>query len=343
MNVHLPLRTWLAIVALGPAIVLAIQLLPLLRSLFLLLLVVALLALLIAPLANRLERRGVPRGLTVSAILLGAVMLLIGLVVLLLPVLLNSLDRLLGSMDNLPAQVATRLSELTGSLAVGTLIREFFGQISAMVRWGLSTIGGLLSQAGSLAFALFVGAALVYALVADKRTPFILMEVLVPAKYHARLTSLTVAVSEGLSRWLVAQLLICAYYAVAYSLGLMLVGAPFAIQIGVVSGLLEFIPYLGGIVGLVLSVLSASTVSLTAVLFVLVVETIIGSICVYVVAPFAFSKAVEVPPALILLGLFVGGLIGGFFAALLTVPLLCVILVIYRQLRPASGAADEPA
>ena len=35
----------------------------------------------------------------------------------------------------------------------------------------------------------------------------------------------------------------------------------------------------------------------TAVLIVLVVETIIGSICVYVVAPFAFSKAVEVAPA----------------------------------------------
>ena len=68
----------------------------------------------------------------------------------------------------------------------------------------------------------------------------------------------------------------------------------------------------------------------------------IGSVCVYFVAPYAFSRAVDVPPALILLGLFVGGLVGGFFAALLTVPLLAVALVILRKLRP-DLAPEAPA
>ena len=71
----------------------------------------------------------------------------------------------------------------------------------------------------------------------------------------------------------------------------------------------------------------------------------IGSVCVYFVAPYAFSRAVDVPPALILLGLFVGGLVGGFFAALLTAPLLAVAIVLLRKLRPdltPEAPAAEP-
>jgi len=51
---------------------------------------------------------------------------------------------------------------------------------------------------------------------------------------------------------------------------------PFAVQIGLVSGLLEFIPYLGGIVGLVLSLLSAATIGPTTMLLVVAIEAVIG-------------------------------------------------------------------
>jgi len=78
MPFRLTRGTWLALAALGPAIFVAIQPLPILRSVFLLLLVVALLALLINPLADRLGRRGVARGLTVALALGGTALLLNG-------------------------------------------------------------------------------------------------------------------------------------------------------------------------------------------------------------------------------------------------------------------------
>jgi predicted PurR-regulated permease PerM len=343
VKLELTPRTWLALVALGPAIFIAIQLLPLLRSLFLLALITALLALLINPLADRLERRGVSRGLTVGLTLGGVVVVLVGLLLLLLPVLFSSLERLASNFSGVGAIVQEQLQAVTGSVEVGAIGQRLIGQAGATISWAVDQLGALLGQIGALGFGLFVAAACIFALVAEKGTARALMRAFVPARHHARLASLTTAVSEGLSRWLVAQLLICLYYVITYSAAGLIVGIPFAVQIGLVSGLFEFIPYLGGIVGLVLSVLSAATVSPTAVLLILGIEAIIGAVCVYFVAPYAFARAVDVPPALILVGLFVGGLLGGFFAALLTVPLLAAGLVVYRQLRGAPAAPPETA
>lgn len=334
MTLKLTPRTWLALVALGPAIVLAIQALPLLRSVFLLLLVTVFLALLIAPLADTMERRGVSRGLTTGVALFGALAILAGLVLLLLPVLFNSLSRLGSALEGLAARLPAEIGAFFQIPELGNLSGSLATQIAGAIQAAAGQIGSLLGQLGALGFAAFVSFAIIFALVGNKGTAPALMRVFLPQRYHARAGELTRAASAGLSRWFIAQLAICGYYVVAYSLTLLVLGVPFALQIGVVSGLLEFIPYLGGIVGMVLSVASAATVGLTTVLLVVAIEIVIGSVCVYFVAPYAFSRAVDVPPALVLFGLFVGGQVGGFFAALLTVPLLAVGLVLLRELRP---------
>jgi predicted PurR-regulated permease PerM len=338
---NLNLRLWLALAALGPAIYIAIQLLPLLRNLSLLLIVTVLLTLLINPLANRLERRGVARSVTAGATLGGAVGLLLALVLMLLPILFESLTLLAGAVigliDTLPAEIGSsmNLPDFTA------LDEQFLSQITAGLQWAVGQagsavgqVGGALGQVGAFSFAAVVVFVVVFTLVANKNAGPWLMRLFLPDSQHAQAIQLTQAVSHGLARWFVAQLAICGYYALAYSFTNLILGVPYGVQIGIVSGLLEFIPYLGGIVGMVLGALAAATVSPTLALITLVVNVIIGAICVYVVAPYAFSKAVEVPAALILLGLFIGGQIGGIFAALLTVPIVTTGMVILRELRP---------
>jgi predicted PurR-regulated permease PerM len=334
MGLQFSWRTWLALVALGPAIYLAILALPLLRSVFLLLLLTVFLALLISPLADTLERRGLSRGLTTGLALFGSLAVLAGLVLLILPILFNSLGKLAAGLESLAARLPVEIETAVRSQEVGNLASTVSSQVAEALRDAAAYVGSLVGQIGALGFAAFVSFAIVFALVGNKATAPALMRVLLPERYHARAASLTRAVSAGLSRWFVAQLAICGYYAVCYSAVNLLFGVPYGLQIGVVAGLLEFIPYLGGLVGMVLSVAAAATVSPTTALLVWVCQAVIGAGCVYFVAPFAFAKAVDVPPALILFGLFVGGLIGGFFAALLTVPLIASALVVLRELRP---------
>lgn len=346
---NLNLRSWLALAALGPAVYLAIQMLPLLRNLSLLLIVTVLLTLLINPLANRLEQRGVSRSVTAAATLGGAVGLLIALVVMLLPILYESLTRLAGAVIGLIDRLPTNVNDAINLPDFAALDEQLLSQVTAGLQWvmgqaggAVGQVGGALGQVGAFSFAVVVALVVVYTLVANKSAGPWLMRLALPEAQHARAVQLTRAVSHGLARWFVAQMAICGYYAVAYSVTNLILGVPYGIQIGVVSGLLEFIPYLGGIVGMILGALAAATVSPTLALITLVVNVIIGAICVYVVAPYAFSKAVEVPAALILIGLFIGGQIGGFFAALLTVPIVTTGMVILRELRPDLRRQHQP-
>lgn len=334
MKIQLDWRAWLTLVALGPAIYLAILALPLLRSIFLLLLLTGFLALLISPLADALERRGLSRGFTTGLALFGSLAMLAGLVLLILPILFNSLGSLAEGIKSLAARLPVQIETAMGSQEVGNLARTVASQVADILQAAAASVGSLVGQIGALGFAAFVSFTIVFALVGNKATAPGLMRVFLPERYHVRAASLTRAVSGGLSRWFVAQMAICGYYAVTYSAVNLIFGVPYGLQIGVVAGLLEFIPFLGGLVGMVLSVTAAATVSPTTALIVWALQAVIGAGCVYFVAPFAFAKAVDVPPALILFGLFVGGLVGGFFAALLTVPLIASALVVLRELRP---------
>ncbi|PDW02176.1 AI-2E family transporter [Candidatus Viridilinea mediisalina] len=339
MNLTLPARTWLALFGLGVAIYITIQALPLLRSLLMLLLIIGLLALLIVPVADRCERWGVSRRMTVATTLLGSLGLLATLLLMILPVLFESLQLLAVALRPLADQLElqSELVSVAGLAELGDAGQTFLGQVATSIGWAAGQLGTLVGQIGALSFAAFVAFVCVFTLVGNRAAAPTLLRLFVPTRYHERTANLVRAVSDGLARWFVAQLAICGYYTVSYGITNLVLGVPYGLPIALIAGLLEFIPYLGGIVGLVLSVAAAATISPTTAILVAICNTIIGFGCVYIVAPLAFSKAVKVPAALILLGLFIGGMIGGFFAALLTVPLITVAMVILRELRPDLG------
>ncbi|NJM07633.1 AI-2E family transporter [Candidatus Gracilibacteria bacterium] len=199
-----------------------------------------------------------------------------------------------------------------------------------MLRNGAGIIGGLVGSLGAAFFFLFVMIVLVFTLIVNKQAPATLLR-LVPEQLRDETTYLIERVSEGLARWFIAQSAISLYYIVCYGVIGLILGIPYAIPIAILSGLLEFIPYLGGIVGLTLSIIAASTVGPSTVIWLIVLEMIVGSVCVYFIAPYAFSRAIEIPAAAVLFGLFVGGQFGGFLAALLTVPVITVITILIRE------------
>lgn len=342
-TIRLTRDTWLALLGLGLALYAVVALLPLLLNVVLLLFLAVLLSLLIFPLANRLEQRKVPRGWTVSGVLLIIVAVFVFLIVQLVPLLVNSLTGLARLVENLGPRIEAMLPDLLGdgvaiqSGAVFNLIRNAFTQAS-------SIIGSIAGQLGSIFFTLFVLVVLVSTLVNQPQVSRSLLEFAVPQRHHARIIKLTQRLSEGLSRWFLAQLSISFYYIVAYSIINTILGVPFAFPIAIIAGLLEFIPYLGGLFGLGLSVLAAATVDTETVIWVIITNTIIGSVAVYFVSPFFYSRAINIPVAAVLLGLYIGGQVGGFFAALLTIPVVTMLIILLRELRPAADAAalDAP-
>jgi predicted PurR-regulated permease PerM len=165
----------------------------------------------------------------------------------------------------------------------------------------------------------------------------------VPASFQSQVSLALDRLSNRLSRWVWAQLALAAYLGIAYSIGLTVIGVPFALTIGLVGGILEIVPYLGGLSALSLAVISALTVRPLLVVWVILVHIIVVEVEGHLLAPALFGKVVGLHPAAILVALLVGIKSGGIVGVFFAVPATVVLLTVLDEVRVAARSLDTAA
>ncbi len=131
--------------------------------------------------------------------------------------------------------------------------------------------------------------------------------------------------------WILGRLLSMAVLGALAIVGLWLIGVPLPVVLGLLVGLLAFIPYVGAIVSAVPSVLLAGAVRLDLALYVIVLFVVIHSVEGYILVPLVQRRVVHLPPALTLSALIVLGVLAGFLGLLLATPLVAATMVIVRM------------
>lgn len=125
----------------------------------------------------------------------------------------------------------------------------------------------------------------------------------------------------------------------AFSLFFSIIGMPYGLLLAAVAGLLEFIPMIGPLTSAVLII----GVSLLAGSHVLVVLIFLGAYRIfqdYILSPHLMGQGVEVHPLLILFGVFAGTEVAGIPGTFLSVPVLALIRIIYLRIRKAKLATQ---
>ena len=135
-----------------------------------------------------------------------------------------------------------------------------------------------------------------------------------------------------LGAFLRGQLLVMLALSVIYSLGLAIVGIKFAIAIGVVAGLVSFVPYLGfvfgiGLAGLTVVLEPNPLLHLAGVIAVFTVAQVIeGSL----LTPKLVGDRIGLHPVLVIFAIAAGGQLFGFFGILLALPAAAILSVLIR-------------
>jgi predicted PurR-regulated permease PerM len=187
-------------------------------------------------------------------------------------------------------------------------------------------MGGTLSVLGSAAAAL-VGLVLAVYLLNDFDRITAGVSALIPWRWRETVTSYAGEIDHILSQFMRGQLIVMAVLAVLYSAAYALLGVRLAVPIGMVAGILNFIPYLGSafalVAGLVMSLLDGWHVwqLVGVVLAYTAVQTLEG----FVITPRIVGQTVGVSEIWVLVALFVGAEIFGFLGVLLAVPAAAVI------------------
>ncbi|MGI4953080.1 MAG: AI-2E family transporter [Janthinobacterium lividum] len=294
------------------------------------------------PPTSRLTRAGMPRGLAallMIAALLAAVLLF---ALLLYPLLLAQLGLLASRVPVYAAsiriwaeEVILRLQDTFGPEYVDGKLRDLVGgQAGSM----LAFLMGAATRLVGGGFALFNVLSLVvvtpvvaFYLLRDWRRAVARVDSWLPRRYTGVLRAQAREVDRILSAWVRGQALCCVVLAGFYAFTLSLVGLDLGLIVGISSGLLSFIPYVGSItggvasIGLALAQFSWQGVALVAGVFV-AGQLLEG----YVIYPRFLGDRVELHAVWVIFALFAGGAAFGFLGVLLAVPVAAAIGVLAR-------------
>jgi predicted PurR-regulated permease PerM len=302
----------------------------------------AILAYICNPLVVRLRAAKVPRTLAVVLVMLGLLLLLVALLLIVVPLLEKEVGllvaRMPGWLDAARTNLLPGLQQWLGvslewdSQALKNALLSNWqanGDAAARLLPWLKGGGTLITQ--FIKF-LLVPVAMFY-LLRDWDALVARIDGLVPRHWHAKVTEIAVEVDRVLAEFLRGQIAVMLLMSVYYVLVLWLVGLDFALPIGIVAGLLVFIPYLGMLLGLVLATLAAA-MQFSAFGEVVLVWAVFGMgqlLEGMLITPWLVGERIGLHPLAVIFALLAFGQLFGFFGVLLALPLAAILLVVLRH------------
>jgi predicted PurR-regulated permease PerM len=327
----------------GLALVTLLALLFIFSSILLPFVVGAAIAYLLDPLAHWFERQGFSRLAATMTILVLFIVVLVALMLLVLPIVINQLILL---AENLPSYVG-RVDVLIRSILQSSWAQSLgvdadavraslTGFLSEGATWLTTVVTGLWS--GGLAIInilalLVVTPVVAFYLLYDWDRMIALIDSWIPRDNVDEVRMLAGEIDRVLSGFVRGQALVSLTLGTFYAAGLVLLGVNFGFLIGLMAGIVSFIPYLGSTLGFVISVGVALLQFwpdwvmplATAALFISG-QLIEG----YVLQPYMIGTNVGLHPVWLMFALFAFGLLFGFVGLLVAIPIAAAIGVLVR-------------
>jgi predicted PurR-regulated permease PerM len=152
--------------------------------------------------------------------------------------------------------------------------------------------------------------------------------------------SLATLIDDVLSAYVRGQLLLCLFVGALATVGLLIIGVPFAPVLGLIAGIFEILPNIGPYLGAIPAILIALATDPISAVWVALAFFAIQMIENLILVPRISGKSVQLHPALVMLVLVVGGQLAGIWGMLIAVPVAAVIrdVFLYLYLR----LLDEP-
>ena len=288
-----------------------------------------------------LHRRGIPRSLGILAMYALLIGFLTVAFLALVPVVAGDARALERELPAYTRQIEAAVARFLPAAANGFSLAD----VEQSVRSNASQLAVRLTvisvEVGRTVIYVFVTLVLAFFLAIDPEAIRRQLERFVPPPQRPRVTRVAQNIHERIGAWARGQLLIAVIFGAAMGAGLRLLGVPYAWSLGIVAGILEIVPYLGGLITVVLASVSAATVGLPHLMGVIVLYAVLAGIESHILAPLLYGKAIGLPPVAVLLALLAGVELLGVLGALLAIPLTVIVWAIAEEFAPAPARAGQ--
>jgi len=294
------------------------------------------------PAVSFFERKGLGRTAATSVMVLSVVVLIATLLFFTIPFLKNELrslavtlpDYLKAFIDGVTPKIQTWISTFKGNIQeeIQNTVTE---NLSKMLKWVFTFLAGLFTNTLALAnlvSLVLLTPLLIFYLLRDWPKILDYIHGLVPHTMKSSSLKLGDEINATLSGYFRGQASVCLILAFYYTVALSFMGLEFAFTVGLVSGLLAFIPYVGFFIGFVAAVgITLAQFSgfdhLVIVLAIYGVGQLVES---FYLTPKLIGGRIGLHPVWVIFALLAGGFIMGFTGLLLAVPVSAILAVLLR-------------
>ena len=304
----------------------------------------AIFAYMLNPLVNRLTGRYINRTFAVIIVLILSLIVVIGILLVVLPLVYKEArmmsERLPDFLAWLNANVAPWIASQFGMAVRFDLdtVKQLTAQALQSNQGFVPRVLGSLQIGGLMLLGILINVLLVpvvlFYLLRDWNLLVSRVERMIPRQRHAQAVEIASEVDAVLAEFLRGQMLVIIVMVCYYSLALWAAGLQFALPVGIITGGLVFIPYVGAFLGFVLGTVAALLQfdSFTGVLYVWLAFGIGQVLEGMAVTPLLVGKRIGLHPVAVIFALLAFGQVFGFFGVLLALPASAALLVCLRRM-----------
>ena len=301
----------------------------------LVLLVGLLLAVALSGPVEALRRRKVPRAVASVSIVVGVLALVALGGYLFVPVIIEQIWQLVVTLPFAFSRINEWFEQLAYSVGLPMSGNGSDPSLSTLISWGRRILGGALGLFGSLttlAFGLLVAVFVPLYLTANPEPVVAWTVRLLPPAQRSRAWVILSKARRGLLNWLKGRLLSMAIVGILWTGALYVIGIPGALFLGILAGLLEFVPYVGPVVSAIPPLLLALAGDPLDALWVLLSYLVIQQVEGYLLTPLIEGRVASLHPAIVIVAVTVAGAAFGFLGVVLAVPTVVVVKVLVEEL-----------
>lgn len=324
------------------ALVLAGAILYLIRDVMGAFVLGALIAFLIGPLVDLLERHGMPRAAGILILFAVLVGLMSALVVAVLPLLVTELEGLRSQVPAMAGEAQARLNDLEGHpLRIGGFRLDLTGTADAVNKHANDFLLGQFGNALSLGitalttvFQLVLMVIVAFLVALDSHRISRSLRSFVPVDYRAEFDGVWADIKSMLFAYMRGQLIIALMIGLGTGVAVELIGLPYALAIGLLAAITSLVPYLGPFLGAVPAVLIGLAESPQKAALAAIAYLVVSNLILNFVFPKVMGDAVKLPPILVIMSFLAGFSLAGILGMFVAIPVAATLRILYDHIHP---------
>lgn len=312
---------------------------PILGSTLSAFLIAVLVAYLLNPLVNKLEKLKINRYLGTTIVYVVLILSIVGLGFLVIPSLVDQIEKFI---KNLPSMVNYGLNWVKEMLDKNNLYdTDIYIQIEKAIKGYMSSSSSkILGWSGGLVSSLTASIGVLLTLVlipiisffllADKEKIFDGIKKVFPKKYYDDANNLYQEIDESMSNFVRGRILMAVFVGIVTMIALLLMRIEFAVVIGLLTMIADIIPYVGPFIGFLPAAIFALMHSPMKVLWVAILFFLINWVENNILGPKLLGESTGIHPIVILISIIIGGGMFGVWGMILSVPFVSLIMILTK-------------